>query len=494
MRKVLTVSVVLALASAIAAGCSSPAQQQHLSRDQLLDPVTCQNCHADHYRDWSGSMHAYASDDPVFVAMNKRGQRETNGQLGNFCVNCHAPMAVRDGKTTDGSNLATLEPKYKGVTCFFCHTVDSVMGDHNNMLHLSGDTVMRGPFTDPADNTAHVAGYSSLHDREHLDSAALCGSCHDVVNASGVAIERTYEEWKNQTVFSQSPGGDTCAQCHMHQSTTQMPVAQAPGAPANRYYHAHDFPGVDVALTPFPQADAEKQAVQASLDYTLQTTLCVGQGVSGIMVILDNVAAGHGWPSGAAQDRRAWIEVIAYSGPKVIYQSGVVPAGTPTAPEMPVTKIQDADLWLLRDCMLDNTNHEVSMFWQAQEPSETYQLPGTMTFNMMDVRYFQTHYFKNFPGQATLTAQPDRVTMRVRLQPIGLDVIDDLIGSGDLEPSVRASIPTFDLGTTPLVEWTPATANFGFADMGMQPYTCVTKTSGSPFHQEIAPQHKYCNP
>ena len=53
-------------------------------------------------------MHAYAADDPVFVAMNQRGQRETAGALGDFCVKCHAPVAVHDGLTTDGLNLATL--------------------------------------------------------------------------------------------------------------------------------------------------------------------------------------------------------------------------------------------------------------------------------------------------------------------------------------------------------------------------------------------------
>ena len=47
-------------------------------------------------------MHAYASDDPVFRAMNQRAQRETSGALGDFCVKCHAPMAVQKALTTDG--------------------------------------------------------------------------------------------------------------------------------------------------------------------------------------------------------------------------------------------------------------------------------------------------------------------------------------------------------------------------------------------------------
>ena len=59
-------------------------------------------------------MHAYAADDPVFRAMNKRGQRLTNNALGSFCVNCHAPMAVHEGATKNGTDLATV-PGHDGT-------------------------------------------------------------------------------------------------------------------------------------------------------------------------------------------------------------------------------------------------------------------------------------------------------------------------------------------------------------------------------------------
>ena len=53
-------------------------------------------------------MHAYASDDPVFQAMNKRAQRETNGALGDFCVrNRLAPNLV-----TNSSDLKLLVRAY----------------------------------------------------------------------------------------------------------------------------------------------------------------------------------------------------------------------------------------------------------------------------------------------------------------------------------------------------------------------------------------------
>jgi hypothetical protein len=482
------------LGTAASCGHGNDGSAQYLTREDLLDPTTCQSCHADHFREWSGSMHAYASDDPVFVAMNARGQRETGGALGNFCVNCHAPMAVREQMTSDGLNLAQVPRKLKGVTCFFCHAVDSVTGVHNDPLQLANDIAMRGPFGNSVQNTAHPSRYSKLHDRDQAASAQLCGACHDIVTGHGAAIERTYEEWQ-ATVFSQPLGGSTCGQCHMYQSRDPVPIAQAPGV-FPRSYHAHDFPGVDLALTPFPESDALKRRVQAFLNTAIQSALCVGEGTAGIHVILENVGAGHSWPSGAAQDRRAWVEVIAYSAGNVVYQSGVVPDGT--AP----TNTNDPDLWLLRDCMLDDQNNPVPMFWQAANPSESYLLPGQITFNQTDPAYYRTHLFQPFPRKTLLTVAPDRVTMRVRLQPVGLDVIDDLAasapadaegGPGDLS-SVRTAIPTFDIGTAPLVEWTPATGKPGY-DVGVQRFTCVTST-GLNFQADKVPvpPHVHCQP
>jgi len=138
-------------------------------------------------------MHAYASEDPVFVAMNKRMQRETSGAAGSLCVGCHAPLALRLGLTKDGLNLADLSPSVRGVTCYFCHSVDAVEGTHNNPLRLAGDGIMRGGIGDPVP-APHGAAYSDLHDREQQKSASMCGTCHDIVTAAGSHIERTFDE------------------------------------------------------------------------------------------------------------------------------------------------------------------------------------------------------------------------------------------------------------------------------------------------------------
>ena len=305
-----------------------------------------------------------------------------------------------------------------------------------------------------------------LHDRERIESAGMCGACHDIVSPQGAAIERTYLEWQTST-FADPVGGETCGQCHMKESTSPEPIASVAGAPA-REYHAHDFPAVDTAFDPaFPNLATEKANVlQALQGTTLQVALCVTQD-GAVRVIVDNVGAGHFWPSGAAQDRRAWAEVIAYKGGAAIYQSGVVPDGTP------VTAVQaDPDLWLLRDCMFDAQSQHVDMFWQAAT-TEGYELPMPTTTDATSPDYYKTHIVQSFPRavNGALPQMPDQVTMRIRLQPVGIDVIDDLVDGGDLDAGIVANMPTWDV--VPLVTWTPSTATLTYADELQQPVTCV---------------------
>jgi hypothetical protein len=479
-------AVGLGLVALAACGKDTPGPTATLTRAQLLDPETCGGCHQTHFAEWAGSMHAYAADDPVFLAMNARGQRETNGALGTFCVNCHAPMAVREGLTTDGLNLASLPSAVKGVTCYFCHTVASVTGAHNDPLTLAGGVTMLGEYTDPVANRAHDSAYSSLHDRTRLESASLCGSCHDIVSPAGAPIERTFAEWQG-SVFSHAQGGNTCGQCHLPQHSAPTPLAVTPGLPA-RHTYSHTTPAVDLTLQT-PVDAAQKAQVQALLDTTLQSALCVKQTGAGaaLRVILDNVAAGHGFPSGATQDRRAWVEVIAYKAGNVIYQSGVVADGN--AP----TRNPDADLWMLRDCMFDASGKEVQNFWEAAD-LESNTLPTLTTFDATDPRYYQTHVVQNFPRQATAVFSdvPDRVTMRVRLQPVGLDVLDDLISTGDLDAGVRALVPTLDVGAT--VEWTPSTTNGEYIENGLR-VTCVSNTNLNVAATKVpAVNHTRCAP
>jgi hypothetical protein len=439
-------SVALAAVIVAAVSCSDGTDEQKitLTGQALQDPNNCLPCHDEQFREWSSSMHAYAAEDPVFIAMNKRMLRETNGASAEFCVGCHAPMALRLGLTKDGSNLAELPTAVRGVTCYFCHATDSVEGTHNNALRLASDDVMRGAIRDPAKSMPHRGAYSALHDRESPESATLCGACHDVVTPHGAHIERTFDEWKN-SLYSK-PGQLACGKCHMDGRDGQ--AAKVPGAPMRRV-HDHSMPAVDIALTPFFGADAQRAAVQRLLDQTLITKLCVKQTPLGIVadVTLDNAFAGHEFPSGAAQDRRVWVELFAYKAGVAIFSSGVV------EDRKAASKLVDPNLWLLGDEIFTTDGRETHLFWEAARV-EQKQLPAAVTADPLDPRFIHS-----VTRTYNLPEVPDRVTTRVRMRPLDFDLLDDLVSSGDLDPALLDKIPTYDLASGTR-EWTAA---IGFA-------------------------------
>jgi hypothetical protein len=466
-------ALALAFPALLALGAcqsSSPSEEASLTREQLLDPQTCAGCHPDQFSEWAGSMHAYSSNDPVMLAMNRRGQRETQGALGSFCVNCHAPMAVREGATNDGLNLDQVPQKLRGVTCYFCHLVEDVQGTHDNPLKLADDGVLRGSIADPVlMGRPHKAGYSPLLDRNRVQSSTMCGACHDIVNGHGATIERTFSEWKESAFALIS--GTTCSQCHMAQSLVEKPIAQVAGAPLRRT-HSHTFPGIDLALTPFPDTQRQREQVQTLLDTTLQSAICVQQfgGTGQVSVVIDNVAAGHSFPSGAAQDRRAWVELIAYDASNnVLLQSGVVPDGEAAVHST------DPNLWMVRDCMFDEAGKEAHMFWEAAT-IESNLFPALISFDVSSPDFYKGHKQKFFPANGATIPMPARITMRVRLEIVGYDVIDDLIASGDLDPAVRNAFSTLVVGAP--LEWTPATATHRYRDrVTDQDVLCATNTN-----------------
>jgi hypothetical protein len=424
------------------------------SREELLDPETCKDCHARHYREWASSMHAYAAEDPVFLAMNQRGQEQTGGELGEFCVNCHAPMAVREGATKDGLNLDEVPDHLKGVTCYFCHNVESVTDDHNNPLVLADDTTMRGGIANAKRPKAHDAAYSKLLDGNTQESSTLCGSCHDIVTPGGVHLERTFAEWK-KSVFSAetlAEGGLSCNRCHM--SPYPGVAADDPDVRVGlRDVHEHLWASVDVALTPFPDRELQREAVMCSLSGAVKVFSLTVTPL-GTKLLLEG-QAGHHVPSGASQDRRLWVEVMAYDDAgTLIFRSGDI--ADDEVEEKPADHPNhDPNLWIFRDWIYDENGDETHMFWEARKSAAH---PEGYESNTMPplARGGGPHTVeKNYE-----IVNPARVTVRLRMRPMGLDVLDDLIDSGHLDPTVRDAMPTHTLEYSQ-VEWQRDRDGFG---------------------------------
>lgn len=433
---------VVAAVAALAGACEL--DRTAVDRAALLDPAECAVCHPRHYEEWSGSMHAYASDDPMFIAMNQKLQDDTGGAAAGFCIGCHAPMAVREGATVDGTDLEDVPRALRGVTCYFCHQVDRVDGDHNGQLHLADDDVFRGGIGDPVDALAHGSAGSALHDGALRSSSDLCGSCHDVVTPSGLHLERTYAEWQASLFGQDWPGAVSCGGCHMPGRDGR--AAEIAGAPVRRV-HDHAMPGIDVALTPWPQMDAQRAGIARDLDGSLAAKLCVTPAAGGLSVelTLDNVLAGHAWPSGVTHARRAWAEIVAYAGDEVVFATGVVADGEPVALS------GDANLWAMWSRLLDADGNEVHLPWLA-DSSDSRLLQPAVTNDPSDPAYYHAQ------ARAFELTDPrvDRVTARVRMRPVGLEIVDALIDLDLLDPAVRDRVPTFTLAATEL-EWTSDT-------------------------------------
>jgi hypothetical protein len=426
---------VYIVALLVLAACSS---RKSLDKEALMDPAACQGCHPEAYREWSGSMHAYASDDPVFVALNAFAQRETNGAIADLCVGCHAPMAVHVGATSDGLNIEDVPRRFRGVTCYYCHQIDRIEDDHNAAFHLEDGNRFFGGIGDPTATEAHRSGRLSMHDGRSLDSSALCGTCHDVVTPSGLQLENTFAEWR-ESVF---PAGVSCAGCHM--PGREGIVAEVPGAKVRRL-HDHSMPGVDVALTEWPEVDEQLQAIRRDLRRAVAAKLCVQPGSTGpeIVVILDNVLAGHSFPSGVTHARRAWVELEAFDGETPILVSGVV------ADDEAIAELDDENLWLMRSRIFDESGTEVHFSWRAKA-IESNLLPAATTTDTSDPA-FSHSVEKSY----ALPVLPTRVRMRVQMRPLGLEMFEELIEAGDLDPAVIASVPTLTLEGTEIV-WTEA--------------------------------------
>jgi hypothetical protein len=469
---------VLAAAAAMMAACGTTGEAPARSIAELQDPETCNECHPKHVAQWSGSMHAYASEDPVFVAMNRRGQRETGGALGTFCVQCHAPMAVKLG-LTDGTNFdpATLPAAAKGVTCYFCHNVKSVEDTHNNGLVLADDQTMRGGVARPVSSPAHHSAYDKLMDST-INQSEMCGSCHDVVTPRGVELERTYKEWQTTFFADADPLHHlSCGSCHMPSSTDVIADAPELSVPSRANgFHEHLWPGIDQALSPFPGTDAMAAGIKRDLDPAIAIVgpapfasnvqpggICLepagarpGQPDS-ISVRIDSIGTAHHWPSGAAQDRRAWLEVIAYDqedGGTSVFESGVVGDG------MDPEQLADPTLFGLWDRTFKDDDTPAHFFWEvARYDSQLLRPPITLDKNSPQFDHSATVLFD-------VTARFDRIARieaRIRIRPLTYAMLDDLIGSGDLDPAVRTRLPTLDIFGTQR-RWLKSTKGTGPAE------------------------------
>jgi MYXO-CTERM domain-containing protein len=315
----------------------------------FLDADTCSSCHGGGYMGdttylpfdtWAGTMMANSARDPVFYAALTIANQDVPGS-GAFCLRCHSPIGYVRGHAspTDGSAFDATD--LQGVGCEACHRAVQTAGEDGP--YLEGDaqmvydqsTAKHGKYDDaisPAHLTTHDMG---------VTYPEFCGQCHVVrspvqtlKDAAGAdtglpfPLETTFLEWRASDFAA--PGSDverTCADCHMPKKMGSYPLTQQPGTlrenPGRHVFAGSNHWGIRAVMEANPQRAAQyatsyELAKQANLEL-LPTGLdltatgvpeSAEQGATfDVDVKVENLA-GHKFPTGYVDGRRAWLALV----------------------------------------------------------------------------------------------------------------------------------------------------------------------------------------
>lgn len=281
----------------------------------------CKDCHPNHYREWKGSMHAYAFVDPINTVWMNGLRTAVGGEvLGQFCVQCHSPIGMLTGETPVGFNKEDVDPLVKeGITCDACHLMEKPSGTTfvDAVFHYDVKSGKRyGSIPDPIPNSFHLS-----EEKLFYRQSSACLPCHDLINNNGLLVEVTYTEWV-ESLYNMS--SVECQDCHMETYTGKA----AETGPVRANLHRHDFVGVDIALIDdFPFKDEQRQKVehllQNSVTFSVDIPAAVQQNSTlQISANIFNDKTGHDIPSSVTFVRQMWLEVTVTSGTDTLYKSG----------------------------------------------------------------------------------------------------------------------------------------------------------------------------
>lgn len=264
----------IALLGFLPAACGGG--DMYLSTEEPMKPETCMRCHADHYTQWSGSMHAF----------------------GSFCVQCHVTLAVSLGLTTDGTDLDTVPPYAKGVTCSFATrsirsraiTTTRSCSRPTTRCAAASATRSRRPRTarpTPASSTVTTTARRRCAARATTSSRRRRPAfTSHVQRVAGHDLRRREQP-------AHAPHVRHLPHVRDRRRRDERPRRRDARRAAALGVHEHTFGGIDEALTDWPEKAGQQAAIGGKL--------CVPPNNGGqIEVTLDDRGPGHHWPSGAA--------------------------------------------------------------------------------------------------------------------------------------------------------------------------------------------------
>jgi hypothetical protein len=166
--------------------------------------TVCSQCHQEIYRTWRASQHASAFTDPVFQLAYDRIRRE-NPRFTFPCEQCHNPIKFF---LAPGDPRAAIFAQ-EGVTCDFCHSVESMSEVPGFPRYRLTPGIKFGPYptTGKSKDGVHETRFSQLH-----ITSSFCAGCHEYRNEYDVPIISTYSEWEESFYRGESVH---CQFCHL---------------------------------------------------------------------------------------------------------------------------------------------------------------------------------------------------------------------------------------------------------------------------------------
>jgi hypothetical protein len=301
-------------------------------------------------------MMANAVRDPLFLAALTVAEQDAPG-VGAYCLRCHTPKGFVRGNAT-GVGAALSADDKQGVDCEACHrSIDASIVQPavahegatlpalaaldpmapyigNARLFWDPRDVRHGPYDD-AGSPAHAAAGNAF-----TGSSEMCGQCHEVLSplhnlhdASGgdtgfpFPLDNTYTEWASSDFGRPGPSAKSCVECHMPPAVGEgLTVSTYPSAAPRTNPRMHLFVGGNewglaaiamaepvLAAERSAAFEAAAAATRAMLASAVRIDITSGVASAGttsldVVVRVTNLA-GHKFPTGYADGRRAFLQV-----------------------------------------------------------------------------------------------------------------------------------------------------------------------------------------
>jgi len=303
-----------ALTIAWAAGKAGDAALGTLTYDDFEPDEVCAECHVDitrqHHQALMSQSFTHHWDEIEYfeLALPHAIKEEKVAGVKAGCNGCHAPLAFLAGDIPPKRPAENTRAN-EGVSCDLCHSIVGFEGDvpfNFNFIVAPGDVIQgtRAGVESPGHEIAV---------NDFLGTPEYCGTCHNEKDPWGLWVKATHLEWQDSP---QAKAGIVCQDCH-------MPPAAGNSAPETG---GMDHPDVRQHLFHGAHDDGKLAGAVEVRVHPADLTVKTGAEVK-LTATVVNAKAGHMIPSGSAEERVVWLEVVATDAAGNSFRLPVDPKG-----------------------------------------------------------------------------------------------------------------------------------------------------------------------